>query len=96
MSVQPIIPSINTKNNNVQKIKAVNPNVNHNNNKVAFTGGNMIVSTMDFIEAGGYAASFIIQDGLGFIAPRVGKGLLRGLTILKNIMAQVIMLDLIT
>lgn len=78
MSVQPIIPSINTKNNNVQKIKAVNPNVNHNNNKVAFTGGNMIVSTMDFIEAGGYAASFIIQDGLGFIAPRVGKGLVRG------------------
>ena len=43
MSVQPIIPSINTKNNNAQKIKAVNPNVNHNNNKVAFTGGNMIV-----------------------------------------------------
>lgn len=78
MSVQPIIPSINTKNNNVQKIKAVKPNVNHNNNKVAFTGGNMIVSTMDFIEAGGYAASFIIQDGLGFIAPRVGKGLVRG------------------
>lgn len=77
MSVQPIIPSINTKNNNVQKIKAVKPSVN-NNNKVAFTGGNMIVSTMDFIEAGGYAASFIIQDGLGFIAPRVGKGLVRG------------------
>ena len=77
MSVQPIIPSINTKNNNAQKIKAVKPSVN-NNNKVAFTGGNMIVSTMDFIEAGGYAASFIIQDGLGFIAPRVGKGLVRG------------------
>jgi hypothetical protein len=33
---------------------------------------------MDFIEQGGYAASFIIQDGLGFITPRVGKGLLRG------------------
>ena len=77
MSVQPIIPSINTKNNNAQKIKAVKLSVN-NNNKVAFTGGNMIVSTMDFIEAGGYAASFIIQDGLGFIAPRVGKGLVRG------------------
>ncbi len=81
MSVQPIIPSINTKNNNAQKIKTVKQSVNNNNNnnnKVAFTGGNMIVSTMDFIEAGGYAASFIIQDGLGFIAPRVGKGLLRG------------------
>ena len=33
---------------------------------------------MDFIAAGGFAASFCIQDGLGFIAPRVGKGLLRG------------------
>ncbi len=49
---------------------------------VSFTGGfkspNFIVSMMDFIAVGGYAAAFIIQDGLGFIAPRVGKGLLRG------------------
>ena len=44
----------------------------------SFQGLTPIVSTMDFIEKGGYAASFIIQDGLGFIAPRVGKGLLRG------------------
>ena len=38
----------------------------------------MAVFPMDFIEAGGYAASFILQDGIGFITPRVGKGLLRG------------------
>jgi len=47
-------------------------------NNVAFKGMNPIVGTMDFIEKGGYAASFIIQDGLGFVAPRVGKGILRG------------------
>lgn len=49
---------------------------------IAFTGGfkspNFIVWLMDFIAAGGYAASFCIQDGIGFIAPRVGKGLFRG------------------
>lgn len=37
-----------------------------------------VVGLMNFIEKGGYPAEFIIQDGLGFIAPRVGKGLLRG------------------
>ena len=49
---------------------------------VAFTGAykspNFIVGLMDFIAAGGFAASFCIQDGLGFIAPRVYKGLRRG------------------
>lgn len=80
MSVQPIIPSINTKNNNVQKIKpaAIPASSGKDGQKVSFTGSNMIVSLMDFIEAGGYPASFIIQDGLGFITPRVGKGLVRG------------------
>lgn len=78
MSVQPIIPSINTKNNNAPKIKPLAHPIQQNNKNVSFTGANPIVSMMDFIEAGGYAASFIIQDGLGFIAPRVGKGLVRG------------------
>ena len=49
---------------------------------VAFTGAykspNFIVWLMDFIAAGGFAASFCIQDGLGFITPRVYKGLHRG------------------
>lgn len=89
MSLKPIIPSIDSNNkkmspNNVQtpmvaqyaKISTSEPATT-----VSFTGAggfNPIVSLMDFIDAGGYAASFIIQDGIGFIGPRVGKGLLRG------------------
>ena len=89
MSVKAIIPSIED-NKNSQKINA-NTSIPQAltvrsskalqempKDSVSFTGVNPIVGTMDFIEAGGYAASFIIQDGLGFIAPRVGKGLLRG------------------
>ena len=84
MSVKPIIPSINTDNNtNKMKLKQVQTPMSQaypvQNKSVAFKGGfNPIVATMDFIEAGGYAASFIIQDGIGFITPRVSKGLLRG------------------
>ena len=90
MSVKAIIPSIED-NKNSQKINAKNTSIPQAltvrsskalqempKDSVSFTGVNPIVGTMDFIEAGGYAASFIIQDGLGFIAPRVGKGLLRG------------------
>ena len=89
MSVKPIIPSI--EDNNAQKSKVnyqpravVHPiqSMPQKPDEVSFTGAgagaNPIVGLMDFIEQGGYAASFIIQDGLGFIAPRVGKGLLRG------------------
>ena len=49
-------------------------------NSVNFTGGspNIIVGLMDFIAAGGFPAAFCIQDGLGFITPRVYKGLKRG------------------
>lgn len=90
MSVKAIIPSIED-NKNSQKINvntsipqalSLRPSKLLNDapkDTVSFTGGfNPIVNTMDFIEAGGYAASFIIQDGLGFITPRVTKGLLRG------------------
>lgn len=82
MSVKPIIPSINSDNNaNKMKLKQVQAPVAHTypvqKDSVSFKG-NPIVATMDFIEAGGYAAAFIIQDGIGFITPRVGKGLLRG------------------
>lgn len=86
MSVKPIIASIDSNNNRNNKIKLNQvqnkpsqnlPNIQSKN--VSFQGGaNPIVGLMDFIEAGGYAASFIIQDGLGFITPRVGKGLVRG------------------
>ena len=44
---------------------------------VSFTGFNPVVGLMDFIAAGGYAASFILQDGIGFVIPRVGKGIFR-------------------
>ena len=92
MSVKPIIPSVDS-NNNSKKFKKENnirtltyaeksgmPNASSQTSAsaVSFTGVNPVVSLMDFIEQGGYAASFIIQDGIGFIAPRVGNGLLRG------------------
>lgn len=71
MSIQPL-NSLPDKKNNRNVIKA-------NQNQPSFKGiPEAVVGTMDFIEKGGYAASFIIQDGLGFIAPRVGKGILRG------------------
>lgn len=88
MSVKPIIPSLDSNNNTNQLKFSKNQNrpVYYTNNlksqkSVSFQGAggaNPIVGLMDFIEAGGYAASFILQDGLGFIAPRVGKGLVRG------------------
>ena len=88
MSVQPIIPSIDSSNRNSNKIKlnVVQNTTLPNNNlpqakNVSFKGAggvNPIVGLMDFIETGGYAASFCIQDGLGFVFPRVGKGLVRG------------------
>ena len=88
MSVKPIIPSIEDNKAQTNSIK-VNPqnvvryakSMPAQQDSVSFTGAggiNPIVGLMDFIEQGGYAASFIIQDGIGFIAPRVGKGLLRG------------------
>lgn len=84
MPVQRVIPKIESNNNkSAIKVNNLPPRVAHAGaDSVSFTGlykaPNVIVGLMDFIAAGGYAASFIIQDGLGFIAPRVGKGLLRG------------------
>lgn len=79
MSVKPIIPSINSNNNKVQIKNNSSSSNNLQKKNVSFRGGspNIIVGMMDAIEAGGYPASFIIQDGLGFITPRVGKGLVR-------------------
>lgn len=85
MSVKPIIPSIDSNNNaNKLKVNTVQNKLSYTVNpvqskEVSFQGGvNPVVGLMDFIDAGGYAASFILQDGLGFVAPRVGKGLVRG------------------
>ena len=78
-SVRQNIGSVNTKNRKTENIQAPRINTPHQSS-VNFTGGspNIIVGLMDFIAAGGFAASFCIQDGLGFIAPRVYKGLKRG------------------
>ncbi len=85
MPVESVKTRINPKYNASSKIKIKSPETSAQRaNQVSFKGGsiskapNVIVGLMDFIAAGGYAAAFIIQDGLGFIAPRVGKGLLRG------------------
>ena len=44
----------------------------------SFTGSfNPVVSLMDAIEKGGFAASFIAQDGIGMVAPRIYEGLNR-------------------
>ena len=79
-SVGQNIGSINNSKKRTEDIQT--PRLNAQANSVAFTGAykapNFIVGLMDFIAAGGFAASFCIQDGLGFIAPRVGKGLFRG------------------
>ena len=92
MSVKPVIQSVEPNNNSNKFKKEANmrslsyteasnmPHVKQVESKdsVTFTGANPVVGLMDFIEKGGYAAEFIIQDGLGFITPRVVKGLLRG------------------
>lgn len=85
MSVNSITQNIDS-NNNANKLKKrqiIRPyspvaNSQMPKDSVAFTGKNPVVGLMDFIAAGGFATSFIIQDGLGFVFPRVGGGLLRG------------------
>ncbi len=80
-SVGQNIGSVRNTNKRTDNIQAPNASV-AGNSAVNFTGKmpspNFIVKLMDFIAAGGFAASFCIQDGLGFIAPRVYKGLKRG------------------
>ena len=83
MQVNSVGQSVGSINNSKKRTKDIQtPRLNAPANSVAFTGAlkapNPIVWLMDFIAAGGFAASFCIQDGLGFIAPRVGKGLFRG------------------
>ena len=44
----------------------------------SFTGSfNPLVTVMDAIDKGGFAASFIAQDGIGMVAPRIYEGLNR-------------------
>ena len=80
-SVGQNIGSVRNTNKRTENIQTPNASV-AGQSAVNFTGKmpspNFIVKLMDFIAAGGFAASFCIQDGLGFIAPRVYKGLKRG------------------
>lgn len=83
MQIKSVGQNLGLANNNNKRAENIQktPHTVLSNDSVAFTGGfkapNPIVALMDFIAAGGFAASFCIQDGLGFIAPRVGKGLFR-------------------
>lgn len=68
-------------------VKAINQNITVQNsnrkqsyaNQQSFTGGsfNPVVTLMDAIDRGGFAASFIAQDGIGMVAPRIYEGLNR-------------------
>lgn len=76
-----VIKAINTVSENT-RLNNQRQNNKNNTNKhsynQSFTGGNPIVILMDAIERGGFAASFIAQDGLGMVAPRISEGLNRG------------------
>ena len=65
------IESINS-NNSAIKRKNVTPI------QQSFTGSfNPVVTVMDTIDRGGFMASFIAQDGIGMVAPRIYEGLNR-------------------
>lgn len=82
MQVQKLEQNFGSAKNKKQTLenKNIQPRISKNNqvHGVSFTGINPVVGLMDFIAAGGYPAAFILQDGLGFIAPRIYKGLKRG------------------
>lgn len=64
-------------------VEAVNQNLTvrknlPKNQQPSFTGSfNPVVTLMDFVDKGGFAASFIAQDGIGMVAPRIYEGLNR-------------------
>lgn len=61
-----------------QSPNAVNNQQNRHGRQQAFTGGfNPVVTLMDAVDKGGFAASFIAQDGIGMVAPRIYEGLNR-------------------
>ena len=77
MSVKAINTAISAPQHN-----KLNENKKH---QQSFTGSfNPIVTLMDGIEKGGFAASFIAQDGIGMVAPRIGEGLNRNRKVDEN------------
>ncbi|MCI1273341.1 MAG: hypothetical protein LKG27_02775 [Clostridiaceae bacterium] len=61
MTIQPIQTALNQR----QNTKQGHP---------SFTGFNPVISLMDSIERGGYIASFVSQDCVGMVAPRIYEG----------------------
>lgn len=75
------VKAINTpvNNNAILRQRQKDSEQKQNNNQPSFQGmGNPVVMLMDAIERGGFAASFIAQDGIGMVAPRIREGLNRG------------------
>lgn len=76
MSVKAINSSLNTHRKNSQQITDKQKNA-----VPSFKGiGNpleMVTMVMDAVDRGGFAASFIIQDGIGMVAPRIWEGVNR-------------------
>ena len=71
--------SDNLRRNRQTKNQQQNNNKSNNVNYApSFKGSNPIVMLMDAIDRGGFAASFIAQDGIGMVAPRIKEGLNRG------------------
>ena len=71
------VKAINSSTELVKQNRSKNLKSNQKNQQ-AFTGSfNPIVMLMDGIEKGGFAASFITQDGIGMVAPRIYEGLNR-------------------
>ena len=74
MSVKAINTSLNTRRDFASKKQ----NNKGQNNTPSFQGlGNPVTMIMDGIDRGGFAASFIAQDGIGMVAPRIWEGLNR-------------------
>ena len=79
-----VVKAINTAAIESAKNRRQNNN-QKNNNTLSFQGSfNPIVTLMDSIDRGGFAASFILQDGFGMVAPRIKEGLNRGREVDEN------------
>ncbi len=85
MSVKPVSVKLNNStSNNKEGKKDLNNNLNRQGfaqnaaDEVSFgNAGDIVVKFMDGIERGGFAASFLAQDGVGMVAPRIIEGLNR-------------------
>ena len=70
--------SVKAINSSTEVVKHNRSNNQKNQHQQSFTGSfNPVVMLMDTIEKGGFAASFIAQDGIGMVAPRIYEGLNR-------------------